>query len=96
MTMRGIQRGQVLRADPDGDREEDPPVTSGAPSPQPVNRPSIMSQAALNESERKKIQAKQTKWNVAIRASQTFRVDVGAVAGPRRSCHQRSEARARP
>ena len=58
-------RREVLRADPDRrSRAATPPVTSGDGSPQPVKRPSIMSQAAPNESARKKIQAKQTKWNV--------------------------------
>ena len=57
----------VLRADPDGDREQDRAGDEGRGWPQRVKRPVIMSQATPNVSDRKKIHAKQTTWNVTRR-----------------------------
>ena len=70
MTSRGIRAGRYCEPIPTAIASRTPPVTSGDASPQRVKRPVIISQASSNESARKKIQAKQTKWNVRSRARQ--------------------------
>ena len=79
MTSRGIRAGRYCEPIPTRIASSTPLVTSGEASPQPVKRPPIISHAASNESARKKIHAKQTKWKMTMRARQRVHAVDGRV-----------------
>ena len=96
MIARGRRRGRYCEPMPTAIAASTPHVTSGDGSPQAVNRRTMRSQASANESERKKIHAKQTTWNVTKRCHARRPRVHGRSTKPGRSRHQRSTTSARP
>ena len=77
-------------------RRARPTVTSGDGSPQAVKRRWMRSHASANESERKKIHAKQTTWKVTKRCHARRPRVHGRSTKPGRPRHQRSTHERRP
>ena len=96
MITRGSRRGRYCEPIPTAIAARTPHVTSGDGSPQAVKSRTMRSQASAKESERKKIQAKQTTWKVTKRCHARRPRVHGRSTKPGRSRHQRSTHERRP
>ena len=92
----GKRRGRYCEPIPTAIAARTPPVTSGDGSPQAVKSRAMRSHASANESERKKIHAKQTTWKVTKRCQARRPRVHGRSTNPGRSRHQRSATSAVP